>query len=338
MLRLKPTILISLDRHAAAFCERVQLNLERDLGYRGSLVSSYGVVVDDKAVPAIHRNLSQIADYSFNLSPTRESKIPTSEEAQAVFESRSFELEPEISEIFEAGRDYTEIERARQAGIELAQNRMVYLLLSSADSVASGVIIELARLIRWLFTTRFSQELYELHSVVLLPNLFEHPNQKDFATAYALLKKLDYHISSGLTVTALRKMAPFEGCWLLDGVNSRGEKIGTLAEQLDRYTDAFTGFLTAEPEMSGALVGTRTCRGKVPAYNTFGHGEIYFPVDVSMKRLSSALSRDIIDQGFLCDGSKESNVQRKMLLATKQFVLREDYRNTVNRMETEKGA
>jgi hypothetical protein len=38
MSRLKPTILIALDRHAAAFCERVQLDLERDLGYRGSLI------------------------------------------------------------------------------------------------------------------------------------------------------------------------------------------------------------------------------------------------------------------------------------------------------------
>ena len=41
MSRLKPTILIALDRHAAAFCERVQLNLERDLNYTGSLIKSY---------------------------------------------------------------------------------------------------------------------------------------------------------------------------------------------------------------------------------------------------------------------------------------------------------
>src|SRR4029079_13900784 len=104
------------------------------------------------------------------------------------------------------------------------------------------------------------------------------------------------------------------------------------------YTDAFTGFLTAEPERSGALVGTRTARGRVPAYSAFGHGEIYFPVDVAVKRLSSALSRDIIDRAFLNDVTEQVDLQRKMLLATKQFVLSEQYRSTLNALETEKGA
>ena len=338
MSRLKPTILIALDRHAAAFCERVQLSLERDLGYSGSLVKSYSVVLDDKAAPAIDANLSAIADCSFTLSSTKESNTPTAEEVQAAFEARSFELEPKLSEIFEAGRRYDEIQKVREAGIEIAQNRMVYLALSSADCVASGMVIEFARLIRWLFVTRFPQELYELHAVVLLPNLFEQATQSHFAAAYALLKKLDHNLLSGLTITPVRKMPPFDGCWLIDGINERGEKIGTLAEQLDSYTDAFTGFLTAEPEMSGALVGTRTSRGKVPAYSAFGHGEIYFPVDVAMKRLSSALSRDIIHHAFLNDDAAQTDVQRKMLLATKQFVLSEEYRSTLNGLETEKGA
>jgi hypothetical protein len=338
MSRLKPTILIALDGHAAAFCERVQLNLERDLGYSGSLVKSYSIVLDDKTGPAIDANLSAIADFSFTLATSKESNTPTAEEVQAVFETKSFELEPRLSEIFEAGRRYDEIQKAREAGIEIVQNRRVYLTLSSANCAASGMIIEIARLIRWLFVTRFPQELYELHAVVLLPNLFEQATQAHFAAAYALLKRLDHNLLSGLTITPVRKMPPFDGCWLIDGINTHGEKIGTLAEQLDSYTDAFTGFLTAEPEMSGALVGTRTSRGKVPAYSAFGHGEIYFPVDVAMKRLSSALSRDIIHHAFLNDDAEQTDVKRKMLLATKQFVLSEEYRNILNGLETEKGA
>jgi hypothetical protein len=327
MSRLKPTILIALDRHAAAFCERVQLNLERDLGYRGSLVRSYSLLLDDKKGPTIEEN-----------STAHGSNTLTAEEVQAVFETRSVELEPALSEIFEAGRRYDEIQKAREAGMEIVQNRRVYVVLSSANCVANGMIIEFARLIRWLFTTRFPQELYELHAVVLLPNLFDQATQTHFAAAYALLKKLDHNLFSGLTITPVRKMPPFDGCWLIDGINAHGEKIGTLAEQLDSYTDAFTGFLTAEPEMSGALVGTRTSRGKVPAYNAFGHGEIYFPVDVAVKRLSSALSRDIISHAFLNDAAEQTDVKRKMLLATKQFVLSEAYRNTLSGLETEKGA
>jgi hypothetical protein len=338
MSRLKPTILIALDRHAAAFCERVQLNLERDLGYRGSLVKSYGLVNDDKTGLVIDENLSAISDFSFTLTTNKESKTPTAEEVEAVFEKKSFELEPELSEILQAGRRYDEIEKAHEAGIEIAQSRVIYLALSSADRVASGMIIEFARLIRWLFTTRFPQELYELHAVVLLPNLFEQATQSHFAAAYALLKKLDHHLLSKLIVTPLIKIPPFDGCWLIDGINGRGEKIGTLAEQLDSYTDAFTGFLTAEPEMSGALVGTRTSRGKVPAYSTFGHGEIYFPVDVAVKRLSSILSRDIIHHAFLNDDSEQADIQRKLLLMTKQFVLSEEYKSTLDALQTEKGA
>ncbi len=338
MSRLKPTILIALDRNAAAFCERVQLNLERDLGYRGSLVKSYGLVFDDKSTPAIEPNLSAIADFSFTFSTTKESKPSNAGEVQTAFEAKSFELEPGLSEIFEAGRRFDEIQKAREAGIEVTRNRVVYLVLSSADCTASGTVIELTRLIRWLFATRFPQELYELHAVVLLPNLWEHATHAHFAGAYALLKKLDHNHSSQLVITPVRKMPPFEGCWLIDGINARGEKIGTLAEQLDSYTDAFTGFLTAEPEVSGALAGTRTVRGKIPAYSTFGHGEIYFPLDVAIKRLSSALSRDIIHHAFLNDDAEQADVQRKMLLATKQFVVSEEYRSILNGLEKEKGA
>lgn len=338
MARLKPTILISLDRHAAAFCERVQFKLERDLGYRGSLVQSYGLQTGSDSGPAIEKDLSTIADFTFTLDTPSDVQRPSAEAAQRNFEAGSARLEPELSEILEVGRRAADIEKARQSGIELARNRLVYLVLSSTDPAAGGVVIELSRLVRWLFATRFTQELYELHAVVLLPNLFEQAQQADFATAYALLKKLDHHISSGLSITPTRKMPPFDGCWLIDGINSRGEKIGTLAEDLDSYTDAFTGFLTSEPEKSGALVGTRTSRGKVPAYSAFGHGELYLPVEIALKRLSSALSRDIIDRAFLGQHAAPADLERKMLLAAKQFVVAEEYRSIINGIETDKGA
>lgn len=338
MARMKPTILISLDPHAAAFCERAQAKLERDLGYSGSLVRSYGLIAPGDADPSLEKNLSAIADFAFQLSAPANDSKPSAEEAQADFESKSAGLEPELSEILEAGRRAAEIEKARQLGIELARNRLVYLVLSSADAAAGGVVIELARLIRWLFATRFTQELYELHAVVLLPDLFEQPQPAHFARAYALLKKLDHSVSTGLFITPTRRMQPFDGCWLLDGINSRGEKIGTLTEELDSFTDAFTGFLTSEPEMSGALVGTRTSRGKVPAYSAFGHGELYFPFEIAVKRLSSALSRDIIDEAFLGKSVEPVDLKRKTLLAAKQFVLGEEYRSAVNELERDKGA
>src|SRR5689334_13728205 len=212
MRRLKPTILISLDRFAAAFCERVQIKLERELAYEGSLARSYGLVLDSGAPACLERNLAALADCSFNFTSAPESIRPGASEAQAAFDARSSDLEAELSAILEAGRRATEIERARLTGIDVARNRVIYLLFSSADPVANGVVIELARLIRWLFVTRFVQELYELHAVVLLPNLFEQPSKSEFAAAYGLLKKLDHSFTTDLTITPTIKMQPFHGC------------------------------------------------------------------------------------------------------------------------------
>ena len=337
MLRLKPTTLIALDPYTAAFCERVRSNLDRDFGARGSLIQSYALTVKGTEV-AFQKDLLSIADFSFNPGATRKPGAITADEAQAAFEASSDKLEGALSEILDSGRRSIEIEKAHQAGIEIVKKRMVYLLLSSSDILATGIVIELARLIRWLFATRYANELYDLHAVVLLPNLFAPSQQADFAAAYGLLKILDNVISSGLRITAQRKMPPFDGCWLVDGINSEGEKIGSLAEELDSYADTFAGFLTAEPEMSGALVGTRTSRGKIPAYSAFGHGELYFPSAIAVRRLSSALSRDIIKLAFLGEQVEESDIERKVLLSAKQFVLSEKYTDALNGLETEKGA
>jgi hypothetical protein len=339
MLRFKPITLIALDPYTAAFCEKVRLHLERDFGDRGSLLQSCALTADGKTSLGFVRDLSSVADFGFDLATTRQGpKRMQAAEAQAAFEASVANLEPLLNEMLESGRRATEIAKARQAGIEIVRNRMVYLLVSSTDTFANGTVIELARLIRWVFTTRFAQELYSLHAVILLPDLFEQAQHADYAAAYALLKKLDHSISSGLTITAQRKMQPFDGCWLIDGINSRGDKIGTLAEELESYSDAFAGFLTAEPEMSGALSGTRRSRGKFPAYSTFGHSELYFPAAIAVKRLSSALARDIIEQTFLGGAVERSASDRRLLLSAKQFVLSSDYRSAIERLESDQGA
>lgn len=339
MLRFKPITLIALDPHTAAFCEKVRFHLERDFGDRGSLIQSHALTPNKKTSVGFERDLSSVADFSFDLTAARQSTGRMSAaEAQAAFEKGSTHLESGLSEMLESGRRAVEINKAREAGIEIIRNRMIYLLLSSADPFAAGTVLELARLIRWLVVTRFARELYSLHAVVLLPDLLDQAEQADYAAAYALLKKLDHSISSGMTITAQRKMPPFDGCWLMDGINSRGDKIGTLAEELESYSDAFAGFLTAEPEMSGALTGTRRSRGKIPAYSAFGHGELYFPARIAVKRLSSALARDIIDQAFLGETVERSAGDRKLLLSAKQFVLTADYRSAIDSLEIDQGA
>ncbi len=86
---------------------------------------------------------------------------------------------------------------------------------------------------------------------------------------------------------------PFDNCWLID------ERVGGLKENLLSYADAFAGFLTVEPETNGLLIGTHKVRGKIPAYSAFGYGELFFPGETVITRLSTALAADVLMGQFL---------------------------------------
>ncbi|HEY0408077.1 MAG TPA: hypothetical protein VGC89_20235 [Pyrinomonadaceae bacterium] len=334
MQKLKPMTILALDPHAAAFCAAVRGRLARDFGARGRLIQTH-VLINDGQTLRFESDLDSVADPRFDLQAARaEAQRMTADEAHALFERERANLEPPLINMLETGRNATEIDAARRENIDIVRQRMIFLLFSSSDPFARGVALDLTRQIRWLFATRFSQEQFFLQAVVLLPGLFEKAEPPDYAATYDLLKKLDYSISEGLFVTALLKnVSPFEGCWLLDGSNARGDKIGSLAEKLDSYSDAFVGFLTAEPEMSGALLGTRVSRGKTPAYSAFGHGELYFPVETMLRRLSSALASDIITRAFLAEEPPRADTGRQLLLAAKEFVLSADYGREIDGLE-----
>jgi hypothetical protein len=338
MQKLKPVTIIALDPHAAGFCAAVRRRLERDFGARGRLIQTYSLIHDGNTLN-FESNLTSTADLRFDLRAARsEAKRLEAEEAHALFERVANSIEPALIEMLGAGRSSVEIDEARRENIEIMRRRMIFLVFSSSDSFASGLVLDLARQIRWLFANKFTQELFDLQSIVLLPGLFEWPETPDYAATYALLKKLDYSMTTGLRITSMIKgVPPFEGCWLIDGYNARGDKIGSLAEQLQSYCDAFTGFLTSEPEMSGALIGTRLARGKAPAYSAFGYGELYFPVETILTRLSSALARDLTTHAFLADDAPPPNRSRKMFQAAKEFVLSKDYTGALNGMERVNG-
>jgi hypothetical protein len=339
VLRLKPITIIALDPHTSAFCDYLRGHLERGFGERGRLIQMQALVSDGGGALKLEANLPSIADSRFDLQAARQgTKRIGADDAHSLFEKEAASLEPALIAMLGSGRRAAEIEAARREGIDIVKNRTIYLLLSSSDSFARGVLLDLAAQIRWLFAIRFTQELYTLDVVVMLPGLFEHAEPPDYAATYALLKKLDHSCTTGLMITAQRKMTAFDNCWLMDGTNGRGDEIGTLAEKIESYSDAFAGFLTAEPEMSGALTGTRTSRGKMPAYSAFGHGELFFPAAIAVKRLSSALARDITTHAFLDDSKDRADNSRKVLLAAKQFVLGADYNSALEGLERHNGA
>ncbi len=97
------------------------------------------------------------------------------------------------------------------------------------------------------------------------------------------------------------------------------------------------GFLTLETETSSLLIGTSKVRGKIPAYSAFGYGELFFPGETAIKRLSAALAADIVIEQFLPKVEFNPETNRKWLLDAKEFVLSEDFTNAFLQLERDNG-
>ncbi len=337
MLRLKPITIIALDPHAAAFCAAVRERFKRDGKEPDHLIQMFALKRDSGSLQ-FEDELSLSPDYKFDLEATRNaSSKKSAEQAGELFHALSTKLEASLIEIL-SGTHQPEEPRPMQAeGIEAIGPHIIYLMISSTDLFASEIIIELARLVRWLFATRFAGDSFSLESVVLLPELFSHVEPPEYASAYALLKKLDHSATEGISINFLQKIPPFEFNWLVDSRRSRTDYLGSLGESLDSYSDAFAGFLNAEPERSGAL-DTYKVRGKTSAYSTFGYAELYFPFETAITRLSSAMGGDIITHAFLAESVALPENKRKLFLASKQFILSQGFTSTLSGLENDRGA
>ena len=341
MLLLKPTTIIALDAYAAAFCEASCARLERDFGLRGRLIQSHALTFSKPKGAEFVSLPSAFSDSTFDLGSERARERAGAVSAKAVaetFKHDSDKLEGALSLILRTGRKASEIESALRDGVRIAEERVVYLVLSSSEPFAGEVVLQVIRLIRWLFAKRFTGEPYSLHVIVLLPDLLVGHGPSHYGTTYALFKGLDHVAASKIQLTPTQKVEAFDTCWLMDARNARAVEIGTLAENLASYADAFAGFLTAEPERSGALAGTLTTRGKMAAYSSFGHGELFFPVEVAITRLSANLAGEIIVRGFLGEEAAPPENRRKLLLAVKQFLLSKEFENALAGLDQLQGA
>ena len=334
---LKPTLILALDPFAAAFCAEVRRRLARRLGLdfskRNTLLQACALTLGGDTLGFdfdIDRYIEPEGEYAdFDLEKARARfSVSDSDEAKRLFESGPDEIADALSEILLGARSLGDIEAARLAGFDITDARLIYFVLSAADPFAVGAVLELARVIHWLFATRFQDELYTLHALVLLPELFANHGTADYVTTYGLLKKLDDAFINGLGVMARLRPRPFESCWLIDGHNQRISGTGTLAENLAGYADAFVGLLSASPEDSMAAPGMNA-RGRPPAYNSFGYGELYLPSEVAVTRLSAALAHDITSSFFLGGDSIKGNDERQMLNDVKRFVQSKEFRNNL---------
>ncbi|MEH2447636.1 MAG: hypothetical protein V7K18_18220 [Nostoc sp.] len=332
----KPTILLALDPHSAAFCAAIKRQLQEFPAAQSCLIQTYTLTWDGQTF-SFSSELDQFADMSFDLAQTHSkqayvSKIRTQlSEATGEIQTALIELLKTANQSKEAMSTTGYAYAAKRQGVEISNNHRIYVMLSVSNQFARAVVFDIVRLIRWLFSKYFTDIPYSLEALLLLPGLFTQATTADYGAAYTLLKELDYKMTTGVVIAGAQKIAPFDNCWLMD------EQIGGLRDNLPSYADALAGFLTVEPETSGLLIGAQKVRGKIPAYSAFGYGELFFSGETTINRLSTALAADIMMEQFLPKAEFTPEAIRKCLLDAKGFVLSEDFSNAFLGLERDNG-
>ncbi|MEH2069872.1 MAG: hypothetical protein V7K47_17215 [Nostoc sp.] len=325
----KPTILIALDPHSAAFCAAIKRQLQEFPVAQSCLIQTYTLTWDGQAF-GFSPELDRFADPSFDLAQTH-SKQAYLSKIRTQFTEGASKLQTALIDVIKGGTQSKEAQAAKRQGVEISSSHQIYLMLSVSNHFSRAVVFELVRLMRWLFTKYFTDIPHSLEALLLLPGLFAEATTADYSAAYALLRELDYKMTSGVAIGASHKAPPFDNCWLMD------ERIGGLRDNLLSYADAFAGFLTVEPESNSLLIGTQKVRGKIPAYSAFGYAELFYPGETAINRLSAALAADIVMEQFLPKAEFTLEANRKSLLDAKEFVLSEDFSNAFLQLERDNG-
>jgi len=332
----KPTILLALDPHSAAFCAAIKRQLQEFPTEQSCLIQTYALTWDGQTF-GFSNELDQFADMSFDLAQTHSKQAYVSK-IRTQFSEASGEIQTALIELLKTANQSKEAMSttgyayaAKRQGVKISSSHRIYLMLSVSNQFTRGVVFEIVRLIRWLFSKYFTDIPYSLEALLLLPGLFTQATTADYGAAYALLKELDYKMTTGVVIAGAQKAPPFDNCWLMD------EQIGGLRDNLPSYADALAGFLTVEPETNGLLIGTQKVRGKIPAYSAFGYGELFFSGETTINRLSAALAADIMIEQFLPKAEFTPEAIRKCLLDAKGFVLSEDFSNAFLGLERDNG-
>ncbi|MEB3217451.1 MAG: hypothetical protein VKN72_14625 [Nostocales cyanobacterium 94392] len=324
----KPTIIIALDSHSAAFCHAIKQQLQELNTIQSRLIQIYTLKEENQAF-SFSSELNN-CDRSFELKGNDGEQISVSQ-IRARFEQATGILQTELIDLIKSATQSEDAIAFKRQGVEISSTHRIYLMMSISNPEVRGIVFDLVRLIRWLFNKFFSDVPYSLEGLLLLPGLFAQVTTADYGTAYALLRELDHQMNGGMAKAGTQNTPPFHNCWLCD------QRIGGLKDNLTSYADAFTGFLTVEAETNDLLIGTQKVRGKTPAYSAFGYGELFFSSQIIINRLSASLAADILARQFLPQAKSSLEVNRKWLLDTKEFILSEDFSNAFIELERDNG-
>lgn len=331
MRKITPAIIFSLDKFASDLCHGIMQRLQQDYEIAAHLVQTYTITNSNETL-TLDVEPEPMASSSFDLDIERSQYLSKRLPDQEAISS----LEVPLINILKARRYSDDLERLQHLGIETTSSAVIYLMISAFDVISGETAISVARLLRWLCSTYFTQETYKINIVVLLPSMFLNAQQTDYANAYAVLKQLDCYAASDI-IAPKQKMPFLDGCWLVDGINSNGMEIGLLTDNLPSYCDAFIGFLTTSPERSDILSNALTIRGKPSIYSSFGFCELVFPAQILMERFATALAQDIIRYAYLPEQNSDPNRCRRLMLISQQIILNKDFTSELTNIDRYQG-
>jgi hypothetical protein len=215
--------------------------------------------------------------------------------------------------------DTVEALRSKDLALEGDSRIEVYVVADLSDHLASGILVDLARL-----SPHVCRQLGQQASVtglLYLPNSTS-PAPAEEAIAYAALKELEFYAEghpynggSEIVDGLSQGPPPFDnGCYLLDDVNEAGytlrdpsQLVHAACEYL--YAMTFHNVVTAVRDKSQRRYLTETLHGKARAYESFGVAARYIPRRLLARWTEARLGGQVL--GAVLHGGSDVDVAQE---------------------------
>jgi hypothetical protein len=149
----KPTILLALDPHSAVLSAAIKRQLQKLNSPQSHLIQTYTLTHN-----------GQTFGFSSDLDPTETTPDPTQthskqtsvSEIRTKFSQQETNLQTALINLLKSASQSPQAIAAKNQGVQISSTHRIYLMLSASNLQARGVIFDLVRLIRWLFSKYFT--------------------------------------------------------------------------------------------------------------------------------------------------------------------------------------
>jgi len=137
----KPTILLALDPHSAAFCAAIKRQLQEFPAAQSCLIQTYTLTWDGQTF-GFSTELDEFGDMSFDLAQTHSKQAYVSK-IRTQFIQGAGELQTALIDLLKTANQSKEAISAKRQGVEISSTHRIYLMLSASNYFARGVVFDI---------------------------------------------------------------------------------------------------------------------------------------------------------------------------------------------------